>query len=66
MIHVCLRKPVLVVDGIFDRHNLLEIYRRQLTHEKSRRTSQRLEKRIMAVASKLDRFAHSRKMRKIG
>jgi site-specific recombinase XerD len=37
------------------RH-LLEMYRRQLTHEKSRRRLQRLEKRIMAVATDLDRF----------
>jgi hypothetical protein len=37
------------------RH-LLEMYRRQLTHEKSRRRLQRLEKRIMAVVTELDRF----------
>src|SRR5215471_9691752 len=37
------------------RH-LLEIYRRQVTQEKSRRRLQRLENRIMAVATELDRF----------
>jgi hypothetical protein len=42
------------------RH-LLEIYRRQLTHEKSRRRLQRLEKRIMAVATELDRFVTAEK-----
>jgi site-specific recombinase XerD len=42
------------------RH-LLEIYRRQLTHEKSRRRLQRLENRIMAVATELDRFVTAEK-----
>ena len=42
------------------RH-LLEIYRRQLTHEKSRRRLQRLENRIMAVATELDRFVRAEK-----
>ena len=37
------------------RH-LLEMYRRQLTHEKSRRRLQRLENRITAVTAELDRF----------
>jgi site-specific recombinase XerD len=38
------------------RH-LLEMYRRQLDNEKSRRRLQRLGKRIMAVAAELDRVA---------
>jgi site-specific recombinase XerD len=37
------------------RH-LLEMYRRQLSDEKSRRTLQRLNKRLLAVASHLRRF----------
>jgi site-specific recombinase XerD len=37
------------------RH-LLEMYRRQLTDEKVRRTLQRLDRRLLAVASKLDRL----------
>jgi hypothetical protein len=36
------------------RH-LLEMYRRQLGNEKSRRTLQRLDKRLLAVASQLQR-----------
>jgi hypothetical protein len=40
---------------------LLEIYRRQLTQEKSRRRLQRLENRIMAVATELDRFVTGEK-----
>ncbi|HXP17919.1 MAG TPA: tyrosine-type recombinase/integrase, partial [Terriglobales bacterium] len=42
------------------RH-LLEMYRRQLTDEKPRRRLQRLEKRIIAVASELDRFVTAEK-----
>jgi site-specific recombinase XerD len=42
------------------RH-LLEMYSRQLADEKPRRRLQRLEKRIMAVASELDRFATAEK-----
>lgn len=42
------------------RH-LLEMYRRQLAHDKSRRRLQRLEKRIMAVAAELDRFVTAEK-----
>jgi hypothetical protein len=37
------------------RH-LLEMYRRQLGHEKSRRTLQRLDKRLLTVASELQRI----------
>jgi len=37
------------------RH-LLEMYRRQLGNEKSRRTLQRLDKRLLAVASQLQRI----------
>ena len=37
------------------RH-LLEMYRRQLGNEKSRRTLQRLDKRLRAVASQLHRI----------
>ena len=42
------------------RH-LLEMYRRQLNNEKSRRRLQRLEKRIMAVTSELDHFVTAEK-----
>jgi site-specific recombinase XerD len=42
------------------RH-LLEMYRRQLDNEKTRRRLQRLEKRIMAVGSELDRFVTAEK-----
>jgi site-specific recombinase XerD len=42
------------------RH-LLEMYRRQLTEEKTRRTLQRLDRRLLAVASKLDRLATAEK-----
>ena len=45
------------------RH-LLEMYRRQLADEKTRRTLQRLNRRLLAVASRLDRLAKRRKMRK--
>ena len=37
------------------RH-LLEMYRRQLTDVKAQRTIQRLDKRLLAVASQLDRL----------
>jgi len=42
------------------RH-LLEMYRRQLTDEKTRRTLQRLDRRLLAVASMLDRLATAEK-----
>jgi site-specific recombinase XerD len=42
------------------RH-LLEMYRRQLTDEKTQRTLQRLDRRLLAVASKLDRLATAEK-----
>jgi site-specific recombinase XerD len=42
------------------RH-LLEIYRRQLTDEKTRRTLQRLHRRLLAVDSRLDRLATAEK-----
>jgi site-specific recombinase XerD len=42
------------------RH-LLEIHRRQLTDGKSQRRLQRLENRLMAVASELDRFGRAGK-----
>jgi hypothetical protein len=42
------------------RH-LLEMYRRQLTDEKTRRTIQRLDRRLLAVASQLDRLATAEK-----
>ena len=42
------------------RH-LLEMYRRQLTDEKIRRTLQRLARRLLAVDSRLDRLATSEK-----
>jgi hypothetical protein len=42
------------------RH-LLEMYRRQLQDEKTRRKLQRLDKRLLNVASELDRFATAEK-----
>ena len=42
------------------RH-LLEMYRRQLTDEKTRRTLHRLDRRLLAVASHLDRLATAEK-----
>jgi len=42
------------------RH-LLEMYRRQLGDEKARRTLQRLDRRLLAVASQLDRLATAEK-----
>jgi site-specific recombinase XerD len=42
------------------RH-LLEMYRRQLGDEKARRTLQRLDRRLRAVASQLDRLATAEK-----
>lgn len=40
---------------------LLEMYRRQLDDVKIRRTLQRLDKRLLAVTSQLDRLATSEK-----
>ena len=42
------------------RH-VLEMYRRQLSDEKTRRKLQRLDKRLLAVDSQLDRFATTEK-----
>ena len=42
------------------RH-LLEMYRRQLTDEKTRRTLRRLDQRLLAVDSRLDRLATAEK-----
>jgi site-specific recombinase XerD len=42
------------------RH-LLEMYRRQLDDEKTRRTIQRLDRRLLAIASRLDRLATGEK-----
>jgi site-specific recombinase XerD len=42
------------------RH-LLEMYRRQLTDEKTRRTLHRLDRRLLAVDSRLDRLATAEK-----
>jgi site-specific recombinase XerD len=42
------------------RH-VLEMYRRQLTDEKTRRTLQRLDRRLLAVDSRLDRLATAEK-----
>jgi hypothetical protein len=42
------------------RH-LLEMYRRQLQNEKTRRKIQRLDKRLLGVAFELDRFATAEK-----
>jgi hypothetical protein len=42
------------------RH-LLETYRRQLTDEKTRRKLQRLDKRLLNVASQVDQIATAEK-----
>lgn len=42
------------------RH-LLEMYRRQLSDEKARRTLHRLDRRLLAVASQLDRLPKTEK-----
>jgi len=42
------------------RH-LLEMYRRQLTNEKTRRTLQRLDRRLLDIDSRLDRLAKAEK-----
>ena len=42
-------------------HHLLEMYRRQLADEKTSRTLRRLDRRILAVASELDRLAKHEK-----
>ena len=42
-------------------HHLLEMYRRQLADEQARRKLRRLDRRILAVASELDRFAKPEK-----
>jgi site-specific recombinase XerD len=42
-------------------HHLLEIYRRQLADEQASRKLRRLDRRILAVASELDRFAKPEK-----
>jgi Phage integrase family len=42
------------------RH-LLEMFRRQLADEKTRRTLQRLDRRLLAVDSRLDRLATAEK-----
>jgi hypothetical protein len=42
------------------RH-LLEMYRRQLTDDKTRRTLRRLDRRLLAVDSRLDRLATAEK-----
>jgi site-specific recombinase XerD len=42
-------------------HHLLEMYRRQLTDERASRKLRRLDRRIIAVASELDRFAKPEK-----
>jgi hypothetical protein len=46
-------------------HRLLEMYRRQLADEKASRKLRRLGRRILAVASELDRFAKPEKRRHI-
>ena len=47
------------------RH-LLEMYRRQLSDEKTRRKLQRLDKRLRAVTSQLDRITTAEKRGNIG
>jgi len=41
--------------------HLLEMYRRQLTDEKTRRTLQRLDRRLLDIDSRLDRLSSAEK-----
>ena len=45
-----------ILQALEATRHLLEMYRRQLGNEKSRRTFQRLDKRLLAVASQLQRM----------
>jgi site-specific recombinase XerD len=45
-----------ILQALEATRHLLEMYRRQLSNEKSRRTLQRLDKRLRAVASQLQRI----------
>ena len=46
----------IIFQALEATRHLLEMYRRQLGNEKSRRTLQRLDKRLRAVASQLHRI----------
>ena len=50
-----------VCQALAATHHLLEMYRRQLADEKTRRKLRRLDRRILAVTSELDRLAASQK-----
>jgi ribonucleotide reductase alpha subunit len=47
-------------------HHLLEIYRRQLGDQQASRKLRRLDRRILAVASEIDRLVKPEKRRHIG
>ena len=47
--------------ALTNARHLLEMFRRQLTDEKTRRTLQRLDRRLLAVVSHLDRLAKGEK-----
>jgi site-specific recombinase XerD len=50
-----------ICQALVATRHLLEMYRRQLGNEKSRRTLQRLDKRLLAVASQLQRVHADKK-----
>ena len=45
-----------ICQALESTRHLLEMYRRQLGNEKSRRTLQRLDKRLLAVAAQLQKI----------
>jgi len=51
----------LIRQALTATRHLLEMYRRQLTHEKTRRTLQRLDRRLLAVDARLDLLATAEK-----
>jgi hypothetical protein len=50
-----------VCRALHTARHLLEMFRRQLTHEKTRRQLQRLDKRLLDVSSRLERLSTSEK-----
>jgi len=56
--------PLGIRQALAATRHLLEMYRRKLIDEKTRRTLQRLDKRLLAVALQLDRLGIAQKMRK--
>lgn len=53
--------PSAIQQALAATRHLLEMYRRQLSNEKTRRQLQRLDRRLLAVADQLDRIAPAEK-----